>query len=115
MEDEEKPKKNIELTKGQLGFGSVVVMAIMILNPVKEWFFTREEGRSQAAQIAELQHDLATNKEELTRRLERNTDKILEAIKESEGRTVKNEDRLDRRIEKIEVVLQMGPRRGSNN
>lgn len=106
-----KEKKHISISKSQLGFGSAIVMAIMILNPVKEWFFTREEGRAQAEQIAQLRVDLAETKDELTRRLERNADKIIEQIKDSEERSAKNQERIERRVE----MLEASAKRKSNN
>ena len=113
MDAELEPKKGVTLTKGQLGFGSVIVMAIMILNPVKEWFFTREEGKAQAAQIEQLRTDLLAVQLELTRQFERSTDKVIESIKESESRSVKNTDRLERRVETLEANLGLRSKRGT--
>lgn len=112
--DIEEPKKSINISKGQLGFGSVIVMAIMILNPIKEWFYTREEGKAQQVQIAALQTELVNTREELTRRLERNADKIIGTIKDAEARSSKAEERLDRRIDNVEYVLNIKSRKSTN-
>ncbi len=108
MADEEpKIRKTVSFTHRQLGVGTGIAGILIAISPIKEWFFTREEGVAQSKQIAQLQAQVDRGftdqklyfvqaNEENVRRLERQTDKIMEHIKESEARSSKSEDRLDR-------------------
>lgn len=92
MSDNEKRRHTVEIPTKHLGVGSVLVAAIMVLNPVKEWFFTRDEGLAQAARIERLEQSIIQAKTE-----------IIERIKESEVRSMKNQERIEKRIDRLEA------------
>lgn len=102
-----KQRHTVSFTHGQLGVGGAIVAAIMTLNPIKEWFFTREEGIAQRQNIELLRGEVISMRDEITRRLERNTDKIIDRMKETEERTARNGERLERRIDAVEVATRM--------
>lgn len=103
MADELGIRKTVSFTHKQLGVGGSIVAAIMVLSPVKTWFFTREEGLASAEKIAHVEASIQEMKQDLTRRLERSTDKIMDRIKEAEDRTVRNADRIEHRIDFLEA------------
>ncbi len=120
---EDKQRKTVSFTHKQLGVGTGLAGLLIAITPIKEWFFTREEGVAQSRQIAALQIQMDKGftdqkiyfvqaNEENVRRLERQTDKLMEHIKEAEARASKAEDRLDRRMDVIEASI--GKRRSIN-
>ncbi len=122
-EAEEKTRKTVSFTHRQLGVGTGLAGLLIAITPIKEWFFTREEGVAQSRQIAALQVQMDKSfteqkiyfvqaNEENVRRLERQTDKLMEHIKESEARASKAEDRLDRRMDTIEASMSKSRNRG---
>lgn len=90
-------------SKGQILTGVGIVSAILILQPVTEMFYTRNEAKAQAEQIQAIHTALIETKDELTRRLERNSDKIIERINESEARATRSMDKLEGRVERLEA------------
>ena len=121
METQEKVRKTVSFTHKQLGIGTGLAGLLIAITPIKEWFFTREEGIAQSKQIAQLQNQMDKGftdqklyfvqaNEENVRRLERQSDKIMEHIKESEARAMKGEDRLDRRIDTLEASIKSSRR-----
>lgn len=95
--------KDVLVTRGQMTAGGCLVAAILVLQPVKEWFVTREESNAQAAQIQTLKVAISEAKDELTRRLERSSDKIIDRINEVEARVGKNVDKIEHRVETLEA------------
>lgn len=94
---------DVQLTKKQIVVGGAIIAALAILQPLKDWFVTREEGQAQDQRIAVLQHVIEETRIELTRTMERNTDKIIDRLNESEGRAQKNLEKLERRVETLEA------------
>lgn len=111
---EEKTRKTVTFTHRQLGLGTGLAGLLIAITPIKEWFFTREEGVAQAKEITALRYAVDSFRSEVTGKMERNTDKILERIREAEERTVKNEDRIERRVDTLEASVRV-PRKGINN
>lgn len=109
------PDKHIPVTKKQVGVGSAILAAILILNPVKEWLFTREEGLAQTEKIHHLELQLVSTREELTRRLERNADRIIERIKETEDRVSQNQDRIEVRVQSLEASMRFSNKQSNKN
>lgn len=107
--------------------GSGVAAAILTLNPIKQFFFTREEGNSNTLRIEKveaaqddfrkqmlvLNDKMATEnknlREDLALRLERATDKILEVITKDDAKLEKVEQRLNERIDRIELLIDTKP------
>lgn len=116
MEDnrEEKIRKTVTFTHKQLGVTTGIAAALIAIAPIKEWFFTREEGVAQARELAALKHSVDTLRSEVSGKLERNTDKILERIREAEERTVKNEDRIERRVDSLEATFRFNKKPYTN-
>lgn len=119
-------RKTVSLTHRQLGISGGVVAAMLILNPVKQWFFTREEGVAQSREIQELRADEADHFKELRvfivqgqedqmHKLERLNDKVIERIKDTEVRTQQSDVRHEKRIETLEqAILLSGKYRKTN-
>ena len=110
MSDErERPQtKEITLTHKQLGIGTGIAGLLIALTPIKEWFFTREEGVSLHQQIVKISNDMSTAKEEMLHGQERLADKIIERFKEAEDRENKMVDRLERRLDNLELLERTG-------
>lgn len=119
MAEEEKQDKGINITasRGQMLTAGGIIAAILTIQPLKEAFITREEGKAQADKINELQASIDKTKDELTRSIERNSDKVIERLTEAEERVSKTVDTLERRIESLESANRMVPshRRSMNN
>ncbi len=111
---EEKVRKTVSFTHKQLGVGTGLAAILIAIAPIKEWFFTREEGNAQTREIAALRSTVTILSAEVSAKLDRNTDKIMDRIKEAEERTVKNEDRIERRVDTLEAAMRI-PRKSSNN
>lgn len=98
-------RKTVSLTHRQLGISGGVVAAMLILNPVKAWLYTREEGAANSAQIAELKGlittGFATQKAELYAHASDETHKHERMMDTMRGE-LKSEK--DDRIREIEVV-----------
>lgn len=117
MDDEGKGiRRTISLTHRQLGVSGALLTAMLLLNPVKQWFFTREEGAAQSKEIADLKHDqeeqfkelrvfIVQGQEDQMHKMERLNDKIIERIKDSEGRTTQSDAKQEKRIETLEQAL----------
>ena len=103
-----------QVTTKQLSIGGAVVTAMLVLGPFKQWFATREEyaalverinmfQSSEEKQFSELKLFISSGQEEQVRRLERVTDKLLDRIKEAEGRVNTSIERSERRLDNIEA------------
>ncbi len=103
MDGEEKKRKTLSFTHRQVGGVGLVGLVVALMPYLKETFVTRDEQRLAAIEIQYMRKDLQDLKESI----ESSTIKVLDQIKESEKRTVKNEDRLERRIENVEVALRL--------
>jgi hypothetical protein len=137
-EGERKGGGGVWLTHRHLGIGGGVIAAMLTLSPIKEWFFTREEGVSQSKEITELkasqienlrvlresqskQFDevkdlIAKTGEEITRKIDRSNDKMVERVKDEETRRVEFQHIQDRRIDSLEqAVLQYGSKHKTTN
>ncbi len=98
MDDKPEPK-TVEIPTKHLAVGSVLVSAIMVLNPVKEMFFTRTEAEAQGQKIERVEASIFEVKEEVNR----NADRIIDQIRESEARSMRNADKMEDRINRLEA------------
>lgn len=137
MDEAEKVRKTVSFTHRQMGIGAGgVLAAIMALGPVKDFFYTREEGKAVSKQVeevkanqimhvADLKREQERNftdlklfitgvQEEQTRKLERLADKLVDRQKESEARMAKDNERQDHRMDSFENYLKLRPTRSSN-
>lgn len=110
-----KIRKTVSLTHGQLGAGGAIIAALMVLQPLKDWVYTRDEANLQLAaqtqRIERIEVSLASYNEDMVRRLERNTDKIIERLKETEERLARSQGVIERRVESLEasrIVIKKG-------
>ncbi len=124
--DSDKIRKTVSFSHRQLGIGSSVVAAMLFLNPVKQWFFTREEGSAQSKEITELKRVQEDNFKELKsfiivsqddqlHKLERLNDKVVEQIKDSEVRAQENDARQEKRIDMLEEAALINGRTKKTN
>lgn len=109
MDDIEKP---ILPSKGELkhmGVGGSIVAALIFLTPVKNWFYTREEGTALTKSVDEIKSVIISESKESTRQMERKADKIMELLKESETRVQRNidhdNDLQNTRIQTLEAAI----------
>lgn len=84
--------------------GGVIVAALLVMQPLKEYFVTREEGHALDQRITALQLMTEANHEEMTRSLERSTDKIIERLDQAEERVRKNLDKVESRVQSLEAA-----------
>lgn len=106
MEDP-KLRKTVSFTHRQLGVGGVgLVAAMTALGPLKDYVYTRNEAVLQNQRVERVEIMINGLEVKLSERMNRNTDKILERIKDAEERTVKNEDRLEHRVDSLEVAMR---------
>ncbi len=101
--DEEKIRKTVSLTHRQIGATGLIGLAVALAPYLKESFVTRDEQKIVAVQMEYLRKDISKMGEQI----DSNTQRILEEIKESDKRTVKNEDRLEHRIDVLESVSRI--------
>ncbi len=102
-EVERKPQKTWTLSSRQLGGGAALVAALGVLAPVEKFFYTRAEGEAQLQRLIRSELVISELKLDLKKEMDRNTDKIMDRIKESEERTIKNADRIERRVDILEA------------
>jgi hypothetical protein len=102
-EVERKPQKTWTLSTRQLGGSAALIAGVAAMAPIKEWFYTRAEGEAQLQRVNRIELVLSELKLDLKKEMDRNTDKVIDRIKESEERTVKNADRIERRIDFLEA------------
>lgn len=97
-------------THKQIIGGVGIAAALYFLPQLKALFVTREEGIAQSAQILEVKKSIDDLKDDLTHKIERGTDKIVERIKETEERSTKNVDRVERRVDALEALHLIDPK-----
>lgn len=106
MEDD-KTRKTISLTHRQLGVGGIsLVAALAALGPLKDYVYTRNEAVLQNQRVERVEIMLNNLELKITDRMNRNTDKIMDRIKEAEDRTVKTAERLEHRVDSLEVAMR---------
>ncbi len=99
--DSSQIRKTVSLTHRQIGATGLVALAVGLAPYLKESFVTKQDGAMVAAQVEYLRKDVADLKEVVVAQGKN----VIEAVDKSEKRTVKNEDRLERRIENLEIAL----------
>jgi hypothetical protein len=107
--DEASPetRKTVSFTHRQLGWtGGGVIAALALFTQLKGSFFTREEGSFSMQQVMQIRTDVADLRNDMTIKNQRLADKIMDRIREAEERTVKNADRIERRIDLIELAAK---------
>jgi predicted type IV restriction endonuclease len=114
-EENKQPAANKMRTSTKALYGGGVLAAILTFTPIKNLFWTREEGNAIKDQIASVAKNEQSHYEEIIHRQERLADKIIDRIRESEERTVKNADRLERRVDIIEASRLNSSFRTKNN
>ena len=97
---EEKQRKTISLTHRQIGATGLIGLAVALAPYLKETFVTKQEGQIVSMQIEYIRKDIA----EIKTSLATNTTKIIDEMKDSEKRTGKTDERLERRIDALEEV-----------
>ncbi len=102
-DEAEKVRKTVSLTHKQLGATGLLGLAVALAPYLKETFVTRSEGVLVATQIEYMRKDIVS----LQATVESSAVEIKNQIKESERRTGKTEERLERRIDNLEVALRM--------
>lgn len=98
---EAKPKQRHTLS--YLGLAGGVVSAMVMLQPVKDFFYTREEGRSVEHRMAKVEDAVKDLGKELGDSQQRNSDKLMTALGEQDrkmdARFTSLENSINRNIE----------------
>lgn len=122
MSDERQPpaddshqRKTVSFTHKQLGWGGGIIAALGLVAQLKGTFITREEGMSQTQQLSDIRLQIVTLKTDVTARIDRMADKIVDRIKETEERSVRNVDRLEKRVDNLEIVSHSSVGKKINN
>ncbi len=100
-------RKTVSLTHRQVGITGLIGLAVALAPYLKESFVTKQEGALVALQIEYMRKDIS----DLKAAVDSNSAKIMEQMKDSEKRTVKNEERLERRIDNLEIAARLKPNR----
>lgn len=112
--EEDKARKTVSFTHRQLGVGGISLMAALTaLGPLKDYVYTRNEALLQNQRVERVEVMLSALEMKITDRMNRNTDKIMDRIKEAEDRAVKTADHVEHRVESLEVAMRFKVR--SNN
>lgn len=111
VDNKPKPPAGINVTSKHLGVGGGLIAAIALVTQMKGMFVPVEKGDSLLMQIQAVQVSVATMREEFSRKLERNTDKIIDRINQTEERTSRNSDTQTRRIDSLEAYLRIRPQK----
>lgn len=102
-------------THKQILGGTALAMVLYMMPGLKGLFYTREEGVAVVDRVSRTEVALSSMENRITDKMNRNTDKIIDRIKETEERTMKNADRIERRIDGVEVVQRMSPQKRTTN
>ncbi len=120
-------RNGLGLTDRQAKWGAGIGLSLALVSQLKGYFVSREEGEvakvnvanitaqisslqeSQKSAVIDLKAEQAAQVAELTRVIERKTDKIVELINKSEERSVRLNERQDNRIDNLEFVLLTKP------
>ena len=107
--DETKVRKTMSFTNKQVGTAGGVVAALIALQPLSAMFMTNDKAETMRVQIdtlkssqTEIKASIAASHAELLAQVKWGNDLILQSIKESEGRTVHNQDKLEKRLDHSE-------------
>lgn len=102
MADEEKVRKTVSLTHRQIGATGLIGLAVALAPYLKETFVTRGEQAEMTVQMEYMRRDIA----EIKTLIDSKSSNIIEQIREYDKRTVKTEDRLERRIDTLEAAIR---------
>ncbi len=100
---EEKQRKTISISHRAAGGIGLTGLAIALAPYFEKTFITKQEGAVMAVQVEYIRKDIT----EVKSMLDSNTQRILNEIKDSDKRTVRNEDRIERRVDMVESILRM--------
>lgn len=79
-----KPARSFGLS--HIGVAGGVVAAMVMLQPVKDFFYTREEGKSTEARLQKVEQALVDLSKELREGQDKNADRMVAAIAEQDRR-----------------------------
>lgn len=105
--EEDRAAKTFAMTNKQLGIGGLILVAVMTaLGPIKDYVTARDEAILQNQRVERVEAMLNALEMKITEKMNRNTDKIMDRIREAEERTTKTADRLEHRIDSLEVAAR---------
>lgn len=82
---------------------------------LKSVFLTREEGAAHSQQLIEVRLEIASLKVDMREQIEHATEKIVARIKESEDRSVKTAERIEGRVDTLELAQRANKTGRQNN
>ena len=81
-----------------LGIAGGVVSAMVMLQPVKDFFYTREEGNSVEMRVEKVEHAILALSTQMREQQEKSTDRMVNALAEQDRR-------LEARFSSLETSL----------
>lgn len=115
MADQESTRKTVSFTHRQLGWGVGGLASIAMIAQLKSVFLTREEGAAHSQQLIEVRLEIASLKVDMREQIEHATEKIVARIKESEDRSVKTAERIEGRVDTLELAQRANKTGRQNN
>jgi hypothetical protein len=110
--DESSRKEGVVITRKQLGLGGGFIGLLIALNPVKEWFYTREEGLAQNERLIRIetlinktQEDSATAHRDLLSAIRTSYVDVTKHLDELKYGIDRDNDRQEARIDKLEEAM----------
>jgi hypothetical protein len=105
-----KTKRTVTLSHRQIGATGLIGLAVALAPYLKETFVTREEGAQVAIQLEYMRKDIT----EIKISQDKNTERIVSEIRESDRRTEKNADRIETRVDNLEASIRPRKYRSEN-
>ena len=122
---ERKARKSIAISRSAAwaGGGGLTLGTFALLAQLNGFYFTRQEGVATNRNVERIEKLVNQNKDEIvkvmtaeqtenTRILEQKIDRVLELMGKAEDRAAKIDDRQDRKIENLELIVFSNKPRG---
>lgn len=107
--DPAKVRKTATFTTKQVAGAGSVVAALLAIQPLTQMFMTNDKAETMRVQIdtlrtaqTEIKATIAASHAELIAQLKWGNDMILQSIKDSEGRNMHNQDKIEKRLDHTE-------------
>jgi hypothetical protein len=110
--DQSRVRKTATFTTKQVAGAGSVVAALLAIQPLTQMFMTNDKADTMRVQIdtlrgaqTEIKASIAASHAELLAQLKWGNDLILQSIKDSEGRNIHNQDKIEKRLDHTEIKM----------
>lgn len=117
VDENGKVRKTITLTTKQVGITGLTGLAVALAPYLKETFVTRVESQGQIERLNNLEEKLVSvektvvnSKSDLSEKIDSQTQQILDRMKDMQDLALRNSDRNERRIERLENEVAFSSR-----